>query len=96
MKSLVQAGKRVVIISDMYLEEGTIRRILTKIDPVFETLLMYISSKYGAAKYTGKIYQIAWEKEGKPRRWFHCGDDPLRDNAVPAKFGIQCDLYRGG
>ncbi len=96
VKSLVQAGKRVVIISDMYLEEGTIRRILTKIDPVFEPLPMYISSKYGAAKYTGKIYQIAWEKEGKPRRWFHCGDDPLRDNAVPAKFGIQCDLYRGG
>lgn len=96
VKSLVNEGKRVVLISGMYLEEETIRMFLKKIDLVFEEIPIYVSSAYSATKESGKLYQIVWEKEGKPGKWFHFGDNVIADVSVPRKFGIQCELYTGG
>ena len=48
--SLIDSGERVVLISDMYMDGSTIRRMLCKVDSRFKQLPIYVSSDYGKRK----------------------------------------------
>ncbi len=51
LKSLQSDNKRVVLITDMYYTEADLKKILPKIDKVFENIKIYSSSEFGTSKY---------------------------------------------
>ena len=55
LKELCKRGKRVVLISDMYLTSEQIHYIIDDLDPVFRDLKIYVSCEYGVAKHTGDL-----------------------------------------
>lgn len=90
VKELLKSGERVVLISDMYLSEKVIRKMLVQADPIFKEIPIYVSSEYGMRKTTGNLYrkvqkleQISYEE------WTHIGDNLYQDIEVPYWLGIK-------
>lgn len=96
IKSLIQSGHKVILISDMYLDQEVIRELLVKIDVMFETIPLYISSAYKKTKYQGGLYELAAEKEngGSFKAWYHMGDNFDGDFLRAASYGIQSEHYQ--
>ena len=94
LRSLVQAGEHVVLISDMYLDGVTIRKMLQRADPVFSDLPLYVSSDYRKGKYSGQLYDLVREQEMVSfAEWHHLGDNQQSDVSVPAGLGIQAEHF---
>lgn len=90
VKELLAQGRRVVLISDMYLGEKGIRRILEQADPVFHELPVYVSSDYGVTKGNGELFRVVRERENAEYAdWVHYGDNASADIAAAQKLGIQ-------
>lgn len=90
IKELVRRGEHVVLISDMYLPEKAIRKMLTRIDSIFEEIPIYISSEYGCTKESGLLYIKVREREkASYKNWTHCGDNYVSDICVPELLGIK-------
>ena len=87
-KVALQAGKRVIFISDMYLDRDIIKKILKecgydKYDDI------YVSSEYGQVKSTGKLYKIVMEKlDIENHMLIHIGDSLSADIEGSKKQGI--------
>ena len=95
LKELRDSGKRVVLISFMYLDEKQIRMILSDIDPVFYDIPIYMSCDYLAAKSSGRLFEKVHEAEGVAySEWTHFGDNQDGDVAAPAKLGIHAVQYK--
>ena len=94
VKLLLQNNKRVVLISDMYLPENTIRSMLVKADKIFENITIYVSGETGKKKSTGELFKWVKNKEGiEYKNWFHTGDSKNSDCVIPKKLGIYTDYY---
>ncbi len=80
----------VVLISDMYLSQGDIRNILSRIHPVFEKIPIYVSGEHGCTKQEGLLYLKVreWEK-AEYREWTHYGDNYMSDVCMPRLLGIK-------
>lgn len=90
VKALLTQGERVVLISDMYLGETGIRRILEQVDPIFHEMPLYVSSDYGVTKGSGELFQIVKNRENADyAEWVHYGDNVSADIAAAQKLGIQ-------
>ena len=88
--SLIDSGERVVLISDMYMDGSTIRRMLCKVDSRFKQLPIYVSSDYGKRKSTGALFAEVRRIENiRYDEWVHIGDNDHSDDYVPALFGIE-------
>ena len=75
----IQAGKTVLIISDMYLPSGFIEEMLNQSGYVGYKRL-YVSSECGLRKKTGRLYQLVREELNmNPNNWLHIGDDVITD-----------------
>ena len=86
---LHEQGEKIVLISDMYLDSATIRRMLVKAAPVFENIPLYVSSEVMMTKGFGDLYSHVMEKEQiSAKEWVHIGDNPHSDVTVPEKMGI--------
>ena len=95
-KECYKEGKRVVLISNMYLDEKTIRRILVKHDDFFENVSIYVSSESGKTKGTKTLYHYVREKENvEYNEWIHIGDDILMDEDIPKQLGINVEKFAG-
>lgn len=93
LKALLQQGERVVLISDMYLSEKTIRRMLVQVDQVFLNIPLYVSSELGKRKTTGNLYRKVQELEQVSySEWVHIGDNVHQDIEVPYRLGIEVEL----
>lgn len=80
LKSLYNEGKRVVLISDMYLTAEQIHYIIDDLDPIFKNLKIYVSCEQGVSKHTGELYEIVKEKENfTGSKWVHYGDNQFSD-----------------
>lgn len=89
VKALLASNQKIVLISDMYLDERTIRNLLITADPVFKELPLYVSSEYKRGKASGNLYKIVKEREKADYlNWTHAGDNPHCDVAVAKKLGI--------
>ncbi len=83
-----KAGKRIICISDMYLEKAFILELLhksgyTKINAV------YLSSEIGFQKRSGALFRYVLETENlRPGELIHIGDNKRSDFLVAAKLGI--------
>lgn len=94
VKQLILSKEKVILISDMYLEEETIRRLLVKSDCIFENIKIYVSSVYKKTKGSGNLYWVVKNNEKVEfGDWTHFGDNVLGDYKTPSKLGIKVQLY---
>ena len=92
LKELVARGETVVLISDMYLPEAVVRRLLEKADPALGRLPLFLSSEYGVLKTSQRLFFEVY-KSFQPyynfEKWIHYGDDPNADIRQARGFKIQ-------
>ncbi len=94
IKALIEKNKRVVLVSNMYLRECDIRRILVCMDIVFEDIPMYVSGDLGKTKGTHSLYHYVRQQENiEFAQWQHCGDNWNLDVEIPRKLGIQAEHF---
>ena len=82
-------NKKIIIISDMYLDRETIEKILKKNDIQYYKL--FISSESKLTKSTGNLYKFVLnELKINPKNMLHIGDNLKSDYLNPKKLGINC------
>ena len=92
VKDYLHKGEKVVLISDMYLSQDFLRKLLLKWDAVFEQIPIYVSSEFAQTKASGKLYELVKEKEAVAfDGWLHIGDNQTSDVGAPAKLGIKTE-----
>lgn len=91
----LQNDKRIIITSDMYLDEETIQKILCRCGyDTYEKL--YLSSSYGLCKSRGSIYQVIQKDYADyTGKILHVGDNIKGDYIIPKKKGIAALLIDG-
>lgn len=95
LKSYIANGEKVVLISDMYLDESVIRSILVRVDSIFKEIPIYVSCNYGKTKQNGSLFLKVAELEKADRKeWVHYGDNYHSDYLTPKMLGIQTDLVK--
>ncbi len=83
-----QAGKKVVLASDMFLSSNIIREMLKKCN-IFEYDALYISSEVGVRKSTGGLFHhIIKEEQILPEQAIMIGDHPISDQLIPEQLGF--------
>jgi len=93
INNLIENGKRVVLISDMYFDIGIIRKLLseTQLKP---DIKIYVSSVCGYMKETGEMYAYVQKQENVPtENWYHCGDNINSDYKQALYSGIEAERY---
>lgn len=84
---LKNKGKIIVLISDMYLPEDILRRILSKCRIPFDSL--FVSSSFGKTKHTGNLFShIVMKMEACSNEMLHIGDNKRADYNMPKLHGI--------
>jgi len=87
--------KKVVLISDTYLTETILKKILSEIDPIFKKITIYASSEIKKTKATGDIYKYIKKQEGiEYNQWIHTGDNYNSDVIKAKELGIQSIYFR--
>lgn len=90
LEKLVGLGKKVILISDMYLSEKIIRSFLLPFSKVFSDIDIYVSNELQAKKYTGEMYLTLQKKLGVSYdKWMHFGDNLRSDIDQAKKLGIK-------
>ena len=90
LAELADQGKRLLVVSDMYLPSTHLRRLLSHagLEPYVEGIVS--SADTFLAKASGKAFPMIAEKYGvDPQRWLHIGDNPISDGLRPAEHGIE-------
>lgn len=92
--SLKKAGHDVIMVSDMYLPENVIRKMLDRADNRLKQIPLYLSSTVGHQKSTGKLYKhIFFDLDYQYSRWTHYGDNKQADGSVPRRYNIQTAVH---
>lgn len=82
-----QQGKQIYLISDMYLQEETIRDILSD-KGITQYHKLYVSTNHKTSK-TEKLFEVVrGENNIKNEKWLHIGDNQFSDVYAPSKLGI--------
>lgn len=88
----IKKGKKVILISDMYLPLKQIKKILSKCGYSLPENI-FISCEERCNKKSGKIYKVISNKLVKNTgEWFHIGDSIIGDYLKPKLFGIHSIL----
>lgn len=86
-QTLAVQNKRLVLVSDMYLDSTFLQKVLAKHKLDFFSAL-YVSNEIGARKDTGAMWQRLPEQEKIPKeRWLHVGDNEHSDIQRPLDMG---------
>ena len=90
----VRSGKRIIVVSDMYLPSDFLRDVLAEhgFDQISR---VYVSCEEKARKNDGRLYEGVLEKEGleKPSELLHIGDNFLSDYKEALEKGITAVYY---
>ncbi len=91
LKFALRSGKRVILVSDMFLRAETINRMLVQ-NNITGWHKLYLSSTEGTRKDTGKLYAKMLETEGvKGEEVLMVGDNERSDIQIPSDhFGMKC------
>lgn len=85
---VLNRGKRVYIISDMYLPKPVIEKMLEKCGVSGEEKL-YVSNEYGANKISGKLFEtVIHENKLDKKKMLHIGDSLKADCLGAIRSGI--------
>lgn len=88
-------GKKIIITSDMYLEQSIIEKILEMNGYNLDGVNIYVSSEIGLTKKSGNLYRkIIQEENIESNKILHIGDNFISDYIKPKLCGIQSFLYR--
>ena len=94
IKELISQDEEVILISDMYLDKHTIRKMLMIADPIFEDIPLFVSSEFMQRKTSGNLYRAVKEKLNLSySEWLHVGDNPYQDIVIPIELGITVEQY---
>lgn len=86
---LVEEGQSVILLSDMYLPEDFVRRLLAKAEPRLAELPLFLSSSRGTQKSNRTLYLDAFaEVDYRFSEWVHHGDNPIADGERAVQIGI--------
>lgn len=89
----VKDHKIIYFISDIYLPECFLTEILQ--ENGFTEGKLYVSSKSGLTKRSGKLFSYIKEKEKIDEgTWVHIGDSIMADYVLPTKIGIDTVLVK--
>lgn len=84
LKNLIDQDEKVILISDMYLSSNQIRQMLLKVDLIFESIPIYVSSEYRRSKaQVGLYYCILYQENIDAKDWIHIGNDKNADVNAP-------------
>jgi len=90
LKELKGQGKRIFIMSDIYLPAAHLERLAERAGLMQYTEAVASSADTFLAKASGKAFPLLQEKYGLDKgAWLHVGDNPISDGLRPAEFGIQ-------
>jgi len=95
IKRVAEQGKRVFLISDIYLPAKYLQRLATSkgLHPYIEAIVS--SADSFQAKASGAAYPLMADTYGlSKQRWLHIGDNPISDGSRPSEFGIAALLLR--
>lgn len=90
LRALKERGKRVFLVSDIYLPAEHLRRLVEAqgLTSLVEDVVS--SADSFRAKASGAAFPLLQERFGlDPQRWLHVGDNPISDGIRPAEFGLQ-------
>lgn len=88
-----KAGKKVILCSDMYLDDEMIQEILNEVGyPKFD--YCFISSKYRKSKASGELFDIVKQELGPELKYVHIGDNEYSDVKLPRKHGMESIFYQ--
>lgn len=85
-------GKKLIVTSDMYLEESTIKKILTKAK-IDDYEKLFLSSKTKLVKYDGSVFPFI-KRTTKAKNILHIGDNLLSDFIMPRIHRISSFHYK--
>ncbi len=87
-RTLASQGKRLVLVSDMYLDSAFLRQVLARHDLDFFDAL-YVSNETGARKDTGAMWNLLPQHEQVEKsQWLHVGDNEHSDIQRPVDQGF--------
>ncbi len=90
LKELSARGKRVLIVSDIYLPSVLLKRIAEHAGLLEHVTDVISSADSFLAKASGKAFPLIQEKFSLEKKgWLHIGDNPISDGLRPAEFGLQ-------
>ena len=88
---LKEKNKKIIIISDMYLDSDTIKKILSKNNISYDKL--YLSSEIKKTKGTGSLYKYVLDDLNiTSNQIIHYGDNKTSDFINPKKIGMESVL----
>lgn len=95
LRELAAAGKRVFVISDIYLPATLLEQLLAHAGILEHVEKVYSSADSFLAKASGRAYPyVAAHEELLPARWLHVGDNPISDGFRPGELGVRSLLLQ--
>lgn len=89
----ISKGKKILIISDMYLNEDFILDLLKRFG--YEKFTLYLSNVYKKTKGNSSLFELVYSKEKiKKSKWLHIGDNLQSDFNSPKSVGINAFHYK--
>lgn len=93
VEELRKMEKRLIFISDMYLNSSQIFQILAYAGySGFDR--GYVSSEYRKSKSSGELYRIVHDREGKTCSIAHVGDNEVADVVQAKRYGLDAYYYK--
>lgn len=92
LKQHAKNGDEVVLISDMYLNEDIIKKMLAKADPDLVNYDLFLSSTLGYQKSRKTLYLEVYKKYGVEynfQKWIHTGDNEHSDQKMARSLNIE-------
>lgn len=84
----VRQGKRIVLISDMYLPRSAVVALLEK-NAIRSYDALYLSGETGRSKRTGNLFHLVQSEQNIDRKiWLHIGDNFVSDYLQARRAGI--------
>ncbi len=89
---LKKAGKRIIVISDMYLPTETITDIIES-NGFTGAEKIFVSNAYGKNKSKGDLFEYVKSEVGRDKKIIHIGDNPKSDVTMAARAGFATIHY---
>ena len=84
---LKKAGKRIIVISDMYLPTDTITDIIES-NGFTGAEKIFVSNAYGKNKSKGDLFEYVKSEVGRDKKIIHIGDNPKSDVTMAGRAGF--------
>ena len=93
IQKLFSRGKKILIVSDIYLPSHHLKRLLDHFGIMPYVLDVVSSADTFLAKASGRAFPMLADRFGLEKsRWMHIGDNPFSDGLRPAEYGIRALL----